>query len=85
MKVLKIGAKGCPGCVIMKPRWDQIEKENPWLKTEYFDADLQKDQLAQYKIDELPTFIFLDDQGNELERRKGIVSKDALLKIINNY
>ncbi|NCC70988.1 thioredoxin, partial [bacterium] len=37
LKVLKFGAVWCPGCLIMKPRWEEIEKENIWLKTEYYD------------------------------------------------
>lgn len=42
MKVLKIGAVWCNGCLVMRPRWQEIEKENPWLKTEYFDFDEDK-------------------------------------------
>jgi len=34
MKVLKIGAVWCNGCLVMKPRWEELEKENPWLETE---------------------------------------------------
>jgi len=85
MKVIKIGAAGCPGCVIMKPRWQEIEQENPWLDAEYFDADEQKDKIKKYNLDELPTFIFLDQTEVEITRKKGIVSKSALLELINEH
>ena len=39
MKVIKIGAVWCNGCLVMRPRWQEIETENPWLTTEYFDFD----------------------------------------------
>ena len=42
MKVLKFGAIWCNGCLVMKPRWAQIEEENSWLETEYFDFERQK-------------------------------------------
>jgi len=50
MKVIKIGAIWCNGCLVMRPRWQEIEKENPSLKTEYFDFDNDKDTVNKYKI-----------------------------------
>lgn len=84
MKVIKIGAVWCPGCLIMKPRWKEIEKENSWLVTEYYDFDNEKEAVKKYNIDStLPTFVFLDKQGNEFLRLNGEVSKDELIKVIN--
>lgn len=83
MKVLKFGAVWCPGCLVMRPRWQEIEKENPWLKTEYYDYDRDKEMVAKYKIDEsLPTFVFLDKDGKEFLRLTGEISKEKLVKII---
>lgn len=84
MKVLKFGAVWCSGCIVMKPRWQEIEKENPWLKTEYYDFDKDKDAVAQWNIDQnLPTFIFLDKNGKEFLRLHGEIDKKTLLDIIN--
>jgi len=84
MKVIKFGAVWCPGCLIMKPRWAEIEKENTWLKNEYYDFDKDKEMVDKYKIDQnLPTFIFLDKDRNEFMRLNGEVSKDKLLEILN--
>jgi len=83
MKVLKFGAVWCPGCLVMRPRWEEIEKELPWLETEYYDFDKDKDMVEKYKVNQnLPTFIFLDKEGNEILRLHGEVSKEELLKII---
>ncbi len=67
MKVLKFGAVWCPGCIIMKPIWEEIEAEIPELKSEYFDYDASSEVIKKYNIgDEIPVFIFLDKEGKSL-------------------
>jgi thiol-disulfide isomerase/thioredoxin len=84
MKVLKIGAEWCPGCIIMKPRWAEIEKERPWLESEYFDYDESPGIVEEYGLEEavLPTFIFLDKVGEEFLRLTGEKSKKELLEVV---
>jgi len=84
MKVLKIGAVWCNGCLVMRPRWQEIEKENPWLKTQYFDFDKDKEIVKKYKIDSgvLPVFIFLDKNEKEFLRLNGEVEKEELIKVL---
>ncbi len=84
MKVIKVGAVWCNGCLVMKPRWQEIEKENQWMKNEYYDFDKDREVVEKYKVDSnLPTFIFLDKDGNELTRLHGEPSKTKLMEIIN--
>jgi thioredoxin-related protein len=69
----------------MRRRWAEIEKENAWLQTEYFDFDQNKEVVNQYKIEsgKLPVFIFLDKVGKEFLRLSGEIKKASLLKVIN--
>lgn len=84
MKVLKFGAVWCPGCLVMRPRWAEIEAENPWLQTEMHDFDQDQEAVEQYKIDDrLPVFVFLDKNDNEFLRLTGEVGKEKLITIIN--
>lgn len=84
MKVIKFGAVWCSGCLVMKPRWAEIEAENPWLKTEMHDFDQDKEAVEKYNIDEtLPTFVFLDKENKEFLRLNGEIDKDKLIEIIN--
>lgn len=85
MKVIKIGAIWCNGCLVMKPRWLEIENENPWLKTEYLDFDADKEKVSKYDVTSgiLPVFIFLDKNGNELFRLNGEIQKEKLQNLIN--
>lgn len=84
MKVIKFGAVWCPGCLVMKPRWKEIETENPWLQTEYFDFDQDKEMVGKYQITNvLPVFVFLNKDGNEFMRLDGEIDKVKLIEIIN--
>jgi thiol-disulfide isomerase/thioredoxin len=86
MKVLKFGAEWCSGCLVMKPRWKEIEKELPNLTTEYYDYDQDQEMVEKYKIDQtLPTFVFLDQKGQEITRLSGEPSKKELLDLIKKY
>lgn len=83
MKVLKFGAVWCSGCLVMKPRWKEIEEEMPDLDTEYYDFDSDKEAVEKYNINsKLPCFVFLNKEGNEILRLTGEVSKKDLLKTI---
>lgn len=79
MRVIKVGAAWCSGCLVMKPRWQELEAENPWLKTEFYDYDEHPEIAKTYAIDEnLPVAIFVSDDGRELQRLTGEVSKDDI-------
>jgi len=70
----------------MRPIWKEIEGELPWLKTEYYDFDKDKEMVEKWKIDEnLPVFIFLDKEGKEIIRLSGEPSKKELLKLIEEH
>lgn len=84
MKVLKFGAVWCSGCLVMKPRFKEIERIYPWLETEYYDFDNDKAMVEQYRIDDkLPAFVFLNREGSEILRKHGEVEKEELLRIID--
>ncbi|MCF7836138.1 thioredoxin family protein [Candidatus Gracilibacteria bacterium] len=79
MKVLKFGSIGCLGCLVMKPRWAEIEKENPWLAAEFIDVDENPDLVEKWEIKEIPEFIFLDKNEVEIERMAGEIKKEILV------
>jgi thioredoxin-related protein len=67
----------------MKSRWQKIEQENPWLQTEYYDYDKDKEMMEKYKINDiLPIFVFLNKNNQEFLRLNGEIDKKELIKII---
>lgn len=85
MKVIKIGAIWCNGCLVMKPRWTEIEKEYSWLQTKYYDYDIDTENIKKYNIEgeKLPVFIFLDKNNQEFLRLNGEIEKEKIIEIIN--
>ncbi len=84
MKVLKFGAIWCTECLVMRPMWEEIEKTIPNLLTEYFDADNNPEKLKEYKVKDIPTFIFFNKDNQEFLRLKGVQDKDELIKTIQD-
>ncbi len=83
MKVLTFGAVWCPDCLIMRPIWEEIAKENSWVKREYYDVDKNPDMAKKYEAVEIPIFVFVDKEGNEIERMQGEFPKEVLLEKLN--
>ena len=86
MKIIKIGSSWCSGCIVMKPIWEEIEK-NIKLDSHYYDYDVYEDMLKEkYNIgDKLPIIIFVDNNNNELERVIGEIKKEDLISKIRKY
>lgn len=86
MKIIKFGAEWCAGCLVMKPIWQEIEEETPWLETEYYDYDQNQEAAKKYQVNEiLPTFVFLDKENQEILRLTGELPKEELMSIIEEH
>lgn len=86
MKILKFGAVWCPGCLVMRPRFQELEKELPWLQTQYYDFDSEQETVLKWNVgNTLPVFIFVDKNGTEITRLVGEQSKKKLIDMIETY
>lgn len=86
MRVIKFSAVWCSGCLVMEPRWEEIEKEHPWLETIKYDYDNDIKEVRQWDIsDILPTFIFIDKNNLEITRVSGERKKDTLIQLIQEH
>lgn len=68
----------------MRPMWEEIESQIPELKTKYYDADEQPEALKEYNIKDVPVFIFLDKDNNEILRLEGAQNKEELIKLVKD-
>lgn len=85
MKILLFGAVWCGSCIVMKPRWEEVQRENEWLKLEYYDFDENEETAEKYKVDDvLPTAIAVNNDGEELDRLEGPVAKNKIIEFIES-
>ena len=83
MKILKFGAVWCPGCLVMSKTWSTLISEYD-LDIENYDIDYDEDVCEKWNVDDtLPVYIFLDKNGNEIERLIGEKSITEIKKIID--
>lgn len=85
MKIVKIGALWCPGCLVMKRVWKNIQEDYE-LDILDLDLDMNTNEVSPYNPGNiLPVTIFLDDNGNELSRLIGEQKESTLREYIEKY
>ena len=85
MKIIKIGAVWCPGCLVMKKIWNNILSKYE-LDIVELDYDMDNEEVKKYDVGNvLPVVIFLDNNDNELERLIGEQKESKLIEVIEKY
>lgn len=83
MKIVKIGAMWCPGCIIMHKVWDKVKDNYPSLEIVSYDLDMDSEEVEKYNVGStLPVIIFYKD-NEEIERLIGEKTYEDIEKIIN--
>ena len=86
MKIIKISAIWCPGCLVMKKVWKNILNDYPDIDITELDYDMDSDEVKQYvpgKV--LPVIIFENDQKEELTRLIGEQKEITIRSYIDKY
>jgi thioredoxin 1 len=78
-RVLYFTAAWCGPCQMMAPMIAELSAQ---FNIEKIDVDNDPNMSAQYSIRSIPTFIILDPAGNEVIRKVGAMSKQALLNLL---
>lgn len=85
MKIIKIGAIWCPGCLVMNKIWNKLDSDSE-LEVLSLDYDMDSEEVAKYDVGKiLPVIIFVDKDGNELERLVGEQTETKIWEVINKY
>ena len=80
MKIIKINAMWCPGCLITKSIWQEIEKEYPTHEYINLDYDLDEEKIAKYKIGDILPVVIIENDNQEIKRIIGEKNKKEILK-----
>ena len=86
MKIIKISAIWCPGCLVMKKVWKNVTSDYPNLDICELDFDMDSDKVKYYNPGKvLPVTIFLDKDDHELERIIGECKVEEIERLIKKY
>lgn len=85
MKIIKIGAVWCPGCLVMNKIWKNICNKYE-LDIISLDYDMDNIEVNKYNVGKiLPVIIFMDNDNNEIERLVGEQKEGKLVELIDRY
>ena len=85
-KMWDFWATWCPPCKEMKPIVEALEKEYEGrIEIRSIDTDQNKELASKFKIEAIPTLVFLDAKGNELGRIVGKTERDTILGRFKGY
>ena len=78
-------AEWCGPCKIMKPTLlDVAERIGDKAEIVKVDVDKEKELAAQFRIQSVPTLIIFKN-GKQLWRQSGVISANALVKLLKEY
>jgi len=81
-RLLDIGSKTCIPCKMMEPVLEELRKEYAGkMQVDFIDVAVRENLpiAEQYKVQLIPTQIFLDAKGKELWRHEGFIGKADIL------
>lgn len=79
MKVIKITAIWCSGCLKINKIWKKIIADYNF-EYEDLDLDIDEDEVEKYQVnDKVPVFIIVDDHNLEISRLTGEKSEKELI------
>lgn len=81
MEIIKIGAMWCPGCIVMKKTFKQIEEDfNIEIKS--LDLDFDEEEVSKYNVGDTLPIIIVNKDGKEIKRIIGEKSYQELKSLL---
>jgi thioredoxin 1 len=79
-KLWDFSAEWCPPCKQLKPIIAQLETEYAGkVEIRTIDTDQEKELAQKFGVQAIPTLVYLDASGKELDRSVGLVEKSAIV------
>lgn len=84
--MVDFGSTSCVPCKMMVPVLEELEtKYAKQLKTIFVHVNEDQDKTQEFAIKMIPTQIFFDATGKELERHTGFISTQDILSTFKKY
>lgn len=85
MRIIRINAMWCGGCLSMHKVWKKIEEKYQNIEIIQYDYDMDEDIVKTYNVGNiLPVAIFFKD-NMEVERLNGEKTLSEIEEVINKY
>lgn len=84
MKIIKINAMWCPGCLISKSIWNEIETEYPNHEYISLDYDLDEEEVEKYNVGEILPVVIFEKNNKEIKRIIGEKTKKEILEEVSD-
>lgn len=84
--IIDFSAVWCPPCQQFKPIFEEASKDYTG-KVEFktIDVDENSEMAKSFNISSIPAIVFIDSNGNEVNRIVGFVDRNTLDKAIEEY
>ena len=79
-KILLFSAKWCLPCKQLAPIMESLQGE---INYEKVDVDSNTELSTKYGIRNIPTLILVDNNGNVIDKKTGIQSRQQILDLYN--
>ncbi|WP_417911536.1 thioredoxin family protein [Candidatus Electronema sp. TJ] len=83
IKVFKFYADWCGPCQAMKPEYEKVKKLYPHVEFYEVDWDKNREKAEKFDIKGIPHVIKLTNK-NRIKRQSGYMSRNALVRFIEN-
>jgi thioredoxin 1 len=84
MQVLYFTAPWCAPCKMFKPIVETVSGESG-ININYINVDYDASHAERYSVTSVPTLIILDGQGQVAYRNSGVMAKDQLSRVLNQF
>lgn len=83
MILKKFWADWCHPCQMLKPVIDDLKSQ--YTIEEINIEDTSEEILTKYKVRNIPLLVLENEEGNELWRHTGFITKDELIKELDKF
>lgn len=78
MKIIKIGALWCSGCLITNKAINQIKKEYSNIEIKELDVDFDEEECRLYHYEDILPVLIFEKENKEIKRLVGEISYEQL-------
>jgi thioredoxin 1 len=81
--MVDLGAGSCIPCKMMAPILEELKREYTGKAViTYIDVRYDKPAIERYRLEAIPTQVFYDREGKEVERHVGFMNKEEIVAVL---